>query len=518
MQSYNQSYYNEIWSAVLEQIMGEMPTMAFNLWFPETSLILLTPNDAVISIPSDLKKDILEKKFSVMIKNAIVSILGFELNINIVSSEHNKSPDLSAFSLNTSPDKNEENNVSDNSSFQTAKDENSAFTSDSKQDRNDLPNVEGNFENRSGSAESNNASNSQNNQLKLYANIRNPEYQFENFIVGNSNKMAHAASVAVANNPCVFDKFDKNDKGNYNPLFIYGNSGLGKTHLLYAIMNRISQLFPQLVIIYVKGEEFTNELVDSLSKKTTQQFRDKYRKADVLLIDDIQFIAGKESIQEEFFHTFNALYEDKKQIILAADRPPRDMKRLEDRLKSRFEWGLMADINLPDYELRMAIIKNKASEKKINIPNDVVAMLAEKLHSNIRQLEGVVRKIAAQYFLTGTPITKELASNCIADILQDGSVSEITTEKIIDKISKKYNIPVEEITSRKRANEIANARHICIYLMSTLKSMTTTQIGKYFDRNHTTVMASLEVVKSKMEKNPLFRIEMEEIIKDIKES
>lgn len=499
MQSYNQSYYNEIWSAVLDQIKGEMPVVAFNLWFPETNLILLTPNDAVISIPSDLKKNILEKKFSNTIKNALVSILGFELNVNILSTEHNNNPDLSYFSSNNSED-----NILLNS-------KEASYTSEIEQNK-----VNSENDDSSVNVKDNTLNNyTVHSPSNIYANIRNPEYQFENFIVGNSNKMAHAASVAVSNNPCIFDK---TDKGNYNPLFIYGNSGLGKTHLLYAIMNRISQKFPQLVIIYVKGEEFTNELVDSLSKKTTQQFRDKYRKADVLLIDDIQFIAGKESIQEEFFHTFNALYEDKKQIILAADRPPRDMKRLEDRLKSRFEWGLMADITLPDYELRMAIIKNKASEKKINIPNDVVAMLAEKLHSNIRQLEGVVRKIAAQNYLTGAPITKELAANCISDILQDGNVSEITTEIIIDKISKKYNIPVDEITSRKRANEIANARHICIYLMSTLKNMTTTQIGKYFDRNHTTVMSSLEVVKSKMEKNPLFRIEIEEIIKDIRES
>ena len=489
MQSFNQSYYDEIWSAVLEIIKAELPQVAFNLWFPETKLVLISPSDAVITIPSDLKKKILVEKFNDTIKTTLASILGFELNIVILSCENNKDPDLSEYTNKWKDDTDQPAKETIEAPIAKESDTVPMVKDEIKYDNYPSPST-------------------------IYANIRNPEYQFENFIVGNSNKMAHAASVAVANNPCLFDK---NDKENYNPLFIYGNSGLGKTHLLYAIMNRISPRYPQLVIIYVKGEEFTNELIDSLSKKTTQQFRDKYRKADVLLIDDIQFIAGKDSIQEEFFHTFNALYEDKKQIILAADRPPRDMKRLEDRLKSRFEWGLMADINLPDYELRTAIIKNKASALGINIPNDVLALLAEKLHSNIRQLEGVVRKIAAQKFLTDSPITKELAANCISDILQDGNVSEITIETIIEKISKKYNIPVEEINSRKRANEIANARHICIYLMSTLKNMTTTQIGKYFDRNHTTVMSSLEVVKNKMEHNPLFRIEIDEIIKDIRE-
>ncbi len=473
--------YDIIWQSVLESIKQSLPLQAFNLWFTETVLEELDGETAVISIPSDLKRNIIESKFSDIIKKSLSEVIGFSISLRIVSTENKK---------NHQYDNNRETEKKDNVDSVSAEQN----EIDSKSDE------DGFFGEYPG---------------RLYSTMKNPEYQFENFIVGSSNKMAHAASLAVANNPCISDR---SDKDNYNPLFIYGNSGLGKTHLLYAIMNRISEKYPDLVIVFVKGDEFTIELIDSLSKRTTQKFRDKYRKADVLLIDDIQFIAGKESIQEEFFNTFNALYEDKKQIILTADRPPRDMNRLEDRLKSRFEWGLMADIQMPDYELRTAIIKNKAKAMGIVIPNDVLSLLSEKLHSNIRQLEGVVRKIAAQNFISGTPIDKELASACISDILSDVEISVVTVDKIMRKVSKKYGISVEDIMSRKRSGEISNARHICIYLMSVMMNMTTTQIGNYFERNHTTVMSSLDVVKNKIDSNPLFKIEINDIIKDIQEA
>ena len=468
--------YTMIWQSVLALIKQSMPEAAFKLWFPETELVLLDDKRAVVKIASDLKKNILETKFLNNIKESLTTVIGFELPVVIISSE-SKESDLDSM-------------MSDPKEESEKAEKKEPVTPPTKEEyERDYP-------------------------LTFYSGIRNPEYQFDNFIVGSSNKMAYAASMAVANNPSLFDHTNKE---NYNPLFIYGNSGLGKTHLLYAIMNRISEKFPELVIIYVKGEEFTNELIDCISKKTTSQFRDKYRKADVLLIDDVQFIAGKESIQEEFFHTFNALYEEKKQIILAADRPPRDMNRLEDRLKSRFEWGLMADVQTPDYELRTAIVKEKAKSLGISIPNEAIVLIAEKLKSNIRQLEGVVRKIAAQNFLTGTPITKETVIICIHDIYDNPAITEITTDKIIKVVSKKYGISDDDIKGRKRQNEIANARHITIYLMSILKNMTSTQIGKYFDRNHTTVLASLKIVEERIRDNPLFKIEMDDIIKEIKD-
>ena len=472
--------YSIIWQSVLAHIKDTLPEAAYKLWFPETELFLLDDKRAVIKIPSDLKKNILTTKFGDTIKDALATVIGFNLPIIIVSSEE-KEPDPADF------DDQIENNFSKGE-----------IIDELEREANSPSHEE--YERKHPST--------------LYSDMKNPEYQFDNFIVGNSNKMAYAASLAVANNPSLFEQ---SNKENYNPLFIFGNSGLGKTHLLYAIMNRISERFPELVIIYVKGEEFTTELINCISQKTTSQFKNKYRKADVLLIDDIQFIAGKDSIQEEFFHTFNALYEAKKQIILAADRPPRDMNRLEDRLKSRFEWGLMADIQVPDYELRTAIIKDKAKKMGVNIPADCLVLIAEKLKSNIRQLEGVVRKIAAQNFLTGTPITKEVVLNCIHDIYENPAITEITTDKIIKVVSKKYGILDEDIKGRKRQNEIANARHIAIYLMSQIKGMTSTQIGKFFDRNHTTVLASIKIVEERMKDNPLFKIEIDDIIKDIKD-
>ncbi len=467
--------YSMIWKSVLALINPTMPNVAFDLWFADTELILLDDKRAVIKIPSNLKKGILETKFYDIIKESLATVIGFELPIVIVSSQ-DKEPNLDE--LDEPVNILEEKKPEDEVKAPTHEEYEKVYP------------------------------------VTLYSSIRNPEYQFDNFIVGSSNKMAYAASMAVANHPSLIDQ---GNTENYNPLFIYGNSGLGKTHLLYAIMNRISEKFPNLVIIYVKGEEFTIELIDCIAKKTTSQFREKYRKADVLLIDDVQFIAGKESIQEEFFHTFNALYEYKKQIILAADRPPRDMNRLEDRLKSRFEWGLMADVQSPDYELRTAIIKDKAKTLNITIPNEAIALIADRLKSNIRQLEGVVRKIAAQNFLTGTPITKETVMMCIHDIYDNPAITEVTTDKIINVVSKKYGISPDDIKGRKRQNEIANARHITIYLMSILRNMTSPQIGKFFDRNHTTVLASLKIVEERMRDNSLFKIEIDDIIKEIKD-
>ena len=336
----------------------------------------------------------------------------------------------------------------------------------------------------------------------------NFEYTFENFIVGSSNKFAHAACIAVADRPAQA----------YNPLFIYGPSGLGKTHLLYAITNELKKKINNIRVIYIKGEDFTNQMIDSMSRQAMTEFRDKYRSCDVLLIDDIHFIAGKTSTQEEFFNTFNALHEAGKQIIMTSDRPPREIKTLEERLRTRFEWGLIADIQPPDLELRTAIIKKKAEVFNVSIPEDVLAFLAENLRSNIRQIEGAIKKLGAKSFLTGRLVTMEIARSCISELLGGAEPVTVTVDKIFAAVYKKYNIKKEEIVSSKRTKEIANARHITVYVIRQITDMSLPNIGKLIERDHSTVLSSLDTIEKRMVQNPVFRTELEEMIKEIKGS
>lgn len=336
----------------------------------------------------------------------------------------------------------------------------------------------------------------------------NFEYTFENFIVGSSNKFAHAACIAVADRPAQA----------YNPLFIYGPSGLGKTHLLYAITNELKKKIANVRVIYIKGEDFTNQMIDSMSRQAMTEFRDKYRSCDVLLIDDIHFIAGKTSTQEEFFNTFNALHEAGKQIIMTSDRPPREIKTLEERLRTRFEWGLIADIQPPDMELRTAIIKKKAEMFNVSIPEDVLTFLAENLRSNIRQIEGAIKKLGAKSILTGRLVTMELARSCISELLGGAEPVTVTVEKIFNSVYKKYNIKKDEIVSSKRTKEIANARHITVYIIRQVTDMSLPNIGKIIERDHSTVISSLDTIEKRMAQNPVFRTEMEEMVKEIKGS
>lgn len=336
----------------------------------------------------------------------------------------------------------------------------------------------------------------------------NIQYTFDNFIVGASNKFAHAACIAVADRPALA----------YNPLFIYGPSGLGKTHLLYAITNELKKKITNVHVIYIKGEDFTNQMIDSMSRQAMTEFRDKYRSCDVLLIDDIHFIAGKTSTQEEFFNTFNALHEAGKQIIMTSDRPPREIKTLEERLKTRFEWGLIADIQPPDMELRTAIIKKKAEVFQVSIPEDVLTFLAENLRSNIRQIEGAIKKLGAESFLSGRHVSMELARSCISELLGGAEPVTVTVDKIFNAVQKKYNIKREEIVSSKRTKEIANARHITVYVIRQITDMSLPNIGKIIERDHSTVISSLDTIEKRMAQNPLFRTEMEELVKEIKES
>ncbi len=333
----------------------------------------------------------------------------------------------------------------------------------------------------------------------------NYEYTFDNFIVGSSNKFAHAAAVAVASRPA----------SDYNPLFIYGQSGLGKTHLLYAITNELTAKKPDVKIIYTKGDEFTNQLVESLKDQKMERFRAKFRSCDVLLIDDIQFIAGKNSTQEEFFHTFNALYEEHKQIILTSDRPPSDIKTLEYRLKTRFEWGLIADIQPPEFELRLAITRKKAEQAGIKIPDEVCVFLAENLRTNFRQVEGSIRKLRALAFLHGEEVSMDMARSCINELLGGAEPVSVTVDKIFATVYKRYGISKEEITGQRRTKEVAMARHITAYLIRNITEMSLPNIGKVLGRDYTTVISSIEVVERKLRTDAIFNVEIDEMIKEV---
>ena len=311
-------------------------------------------------------------------------------------------------------------------------------------------------------------------------------YTFDNFIVGNSNKFAHAAALGVVKSP-----------GNraYNPLFIYGNSGLGKTHLLLAIGSAIHANRPGDNIVYVKGDEFLNDIVHAIKEGRMEEFRQKYRYADLFLVDDIQFIAGKERSQEEFFHTFNSIYEAGHQIVLTSDRPPMEMALLDDRLRTRFEGGLMADIQPPDSETRMAIIRDKAGHLGMALSDEVVSYIAGKITSNVRQIEGVVKKLTAYHDLGGSEINQETVNRAIADVVRDGTYIP-KPEDIIEETARYYQVSVDDIRGQRRSKNIAMARHVSIYLIRTLINCTLNEIGGIMDRDHATILASIKKIES----------------------
>ena len=442
----------QIWNMVKDSFRETLSETAINLWFGDVEIISFENDVLTIGSPVEFKFNTLKDKYIDKIKEKFCEIFGFNVEVNLIFTGSAVSADQ-------------------------IKSKKVSFPSIEKKEESDAP------------------------IMPSY----NFEYTFENFIVGNTNKFAHAACVAVANNPAT----------NYNPLFIYGNSGLGKTHLMCAIINRMKSTNPDVKIIYTKGEDFTNQMIACLANKTMDEFRDKYRKCDVLLIDDIQFIAGKISIQEEFFHTFNALFEEKKQIILTSDRPPRDIKTLEDRLKSRFEWGLLADIEPPDLELRIAIIKKKAEHVNVDIPDEVLTFLGENLRSNIRQIEGTIKKLGALSFLSGQKVTMDLAKTCLLEILGGAEPVNVTIDKIFSAVFNKYGISREDIVGTKRNKEIAIARHISIYLVRQITEISLPNIGKIFNRDHATILASIRAVEKKLNTETGFHLELSDLKKDI---
>ena len=341
----------------------------------------------------------------------------------------------------------------------------------------------------------------------------NPKYTFDSFVVGNNNKFAHRAALAVAETP---------GKA-YNPLYIYGGPGLGKTHLMHAIGNYILQENPEKKVIYVTSEEFLNEVIESIrsTNNTTAmtKFRNKYRKVDVLMIDDIQFIIGKEATQDEFFHTFNALHSAGKQIILTSDRPPKEMKTLEDRIRSRFEWGLMADIGYPDYETRMAIIINKVETEHINLNEDILRYIGENIKSNIREIEGAINKLAAYSRLENKEITMDIAREELQNIISPDKPREITPQLIIEVVAEHYDLSMEQMTSNARAKNIAKPRQIAMYLCKQMTSVPLEAIGNLLGgRDHSTIIHGANKISEEYEKDGDLRQQIETIKKKISPS
>ncbi len=456
--------------SLIEEKMNTAPSV-FKLWFNEFKLASLTDNLAVFTTPSAIKKNILSTKYQKLISDTLEEAIGFPLEISIMTDEEFKNPD--AESEKAAPPPLPHYDDSETKSRDEEDEEEKIIT--------------------------------ESISSPAYKRTLLDDYTFENFVEGSSNKFAKAACYAVANEP-----------NTYNPLFIYGNSGLGKTHLLYAVINHMKKNHPGINIVYKKCESFLEELIRSIRNGSTTSFKEKYRSCDVLLIDDIQFLAGKEQTQEEFFHTFSALYESDKQIILTSDRPPKEIKPLEDRLRTRFEGGLLADVQPPSFELRIAIIKKKADAMGLTISNELVEYMAERLQNNIRQIEGVLKRIYAVYSLTSAEVTKEKIDEVIS-IIDPGNIpTDAMIEKILSAVSRAYGVPVEHMKSKKKTDNIANARHVAIYLIKQLTELTLKEIGAIFGRDHSTVISSIDKVEKNIKTVNNYEAEVTRLLKEIK--
>ena len=440
------SNLDNIWNEVLNLIKVELTEVSFNTWLKAIEPVSISSNKVILAAPNEFTKGILVGRYLNLIKNAFSQVTEEDFDITFVIPGEDYSNTLGQ------------------------------------------PVVQ------------DVAENTQRSQL-------NPKYTFDTFVIGNSNRFAHAASLAVAEAPAQA----------YNPLFLYGGVGLGKTHLMHAIGHYTLNQNPNAKVVYVTSEKFTNELINSIREYRNEEFRNKYRNIDVLLIDDIQFIAGKEGTQEEFFHTFNALHEANKQIIISSDRPPKEIPTLEDRLRSRFEWGLIADIQPPDLETRIAILKKKANVENIKVSDNVMLYIASKIKSNIRELEGALIRVVAYSSLINSEVTEELAEEALKDILSHNKSVEITVDLIKDVISKNYKIKLDDFNSKKRTRAIAYPRQVAMYITRELTDLSLPKIGEEFGgRDHTTVIHAYDKISKDIVDNPDVKRKIDDIIKEIK--
>ena len=438
------SNIKDIWQRSLDLIKSELTQISFDTWIKTIEPISINQNKMNFKVPADFYKGMIESRYSILIKNAIKQVTSKEYDLIFLS-----------------------------------------------------PNEE--IETYKETKETLKAAEIRNTYL-------NPKYVFDTFVVGNSNRFAHAASLAVAESPAQA----------YNPLFLYGGVGLGKTHLMHAIGHYILSQNANLKVMYLSSEKFTNELINAIKDDKNKEFRELYRNIEILLIDDIQFIAGKERTQEEFFHTFNTLYEANKQIIISSDKPPKDIVPLEDRLKSRFEWGLIADIQPPDLETRIAILRKKVQLEKLQVPSEVLSFIANKIASNIRELEGALNRVVAYSSLTNKEISTELAEEALKDILSQKSNRVLTPSLIMNVVGKYFNIKPEEFKTQKRNREISFPRQIAMYLCREMAGLSLPKIGDEFGgRDHTTVIHACDKISVDIKKNPDLGTTIDDIKKNI---
>lgn len=438
--------FEELWNEVLEIVKEDTNQVSFNTWFKPLKIVAYKNNTIYLETADEFLKNTLKKRHYNFLKNAFNYVLKKDTEL-----------------IFTVPGENiDKEELKKNAAGSSGED-----------------------------------SDAINNGRKL-----NPKYKFDNFIIGNSNRFAHAASLAVAEAPSTA----------YNPLFLYGGVGLGKTHLMHAIGHYILDSNPDAYVLYVTSEKFTNDLINSIKDGTNEEFRNTYRRADVLLVDDIQFIAGKESTQEEFFHTFNALHEANKQIIVSSDNPPSEIPTLEDRLRSRFEWGLIADIQPPDYETRIAILRKKAEAENYNVPDDVITYIAQNIQSNIRKLEGALIRIYAYASLTNKKeVNLELAQEALKHLISNNK--KITLNDIKEVVANYYNISMDDLVSKKKTKNIAYPRQIAMYIARKLTDYSLPKLGDEFGgRDHSTVLHACNKVEEDMENSQEIKKNVDDLI------
>lgn len=440
-----------LWNRALQLIKGELSPPSFNAFFKQIiPLSVNSQNVLILLAPNEFTKSILEDRYLNIIENAVNQVSMDKYKIKLVLDEND-------VELNDTNDENLTN-----------------FTNISKS------NINHNL---------------------------NPKYTFDTFVIGNSNGLAHAACVAVAEAPAKA----------YNPLFLYGGVGLGKTHLMHAIGHHIITQKKNAKVAYISSEKFTNELINSIKDDKNEDFRNKYRNVDILLIDDIQFIAGKERTQEEFFHTFNSLHEANKQIIISSDRHPKEIPTLEDRLRSRFEMGLITDIQAPDFETRIAILRKKAQIENISVSNEVMNYIAKNIKSNIRELEGALTRVVAYSSLTNKVITLELCVEALKDILVNKQNKEISIDDIKEKVSVEFGVKIDDFNSRKRARSISYPRQIAMYISRELTNLSLPKIGEKFGgRDHTTVLHACDKISNDLKNDLVLKERLDKIILELK--